>query len=269
MRKLFLCCICSVFLFTSCDQKEKLCKEAIKGFFKEVKNENPIGMKRWYPDVEELLSYYKSDTIIIKSVKKDTADQYIAEVNNIFTNGFGRRFDRDITLFLKPTEDNSGMFIYDSQGMLGLSDNKEYAYAKRHGAIKTEHNTDVKLSSAIRAAMYEPYMTSLRIKEELSNGSIVQGKVNWVKEYGIAKGNFIVKNTYNIKLHNLKYIVHFMTSSDGEEIAQDDGYVKIGDLQPGESTSESFFKSFVGNAGWAKVTFSIDEDDLWNAILEE
>ena len=97
---------------------------------------------------------------------------------------------------------------------------------------------------------------------------MVQGKINWQKFYGSAHGNFIVKNTYNIRLNNLKYIVHFTASSEGADITQDDGYVKIGNLMPGESTSASFYASYVGNANWAKVSLHIDEDDLYEAVLE-
>lgn len=52
--------------------------------------------------------------------------------------------------------------------------------------------------------------------------------------------DLIVRNTMKYRLHNLKYVVQFSSSSTGSEITQDDGYVKVGDLMPGESTSASF-----------------------------
>lgn len=153
--------------------------------------------------------------------------------------------------------------------MVGLSDSKEYAYAKRHGEITNKHKTDVQISEAVRTAMSTPFMEALSIKNALEDGSLVAGKINWQKFYGSANGNFIVRNTTKYRLHNLKYVVHFSSSSTGSEITQDDGYVKVGDLMPGESTSASFYSSYVGSANWARVTLHIDEDDLYDAILEQ
>ncbi len=268
MKRIYLYLTILSILFVACDQKENKSKETVKSFFKEVKNENPDGMKKYYPNIEKLLSYYKSDTVVIKDVKKEAENIYLVEVNNTYTNGFGKKFDRDITLYLKPEGDDERMIIYDSKGMIGLSDSKEYAWAKRHGEITDKHKTDVQISEAVRTAMTFPYMEVMSIKTDLENGSLVVGKINWQKFYGSANGNFIVRNTTNYRLHNLKYIVHFSSSSSGDDITQDDGYVKVGDLMPGESTSASFYASYVGNANWAKVSLHIDEDDLLDAVLE-
>ena len=269
MKKVYLLLISIALLLSSCNQKEKQCKETIKSFFKEIKNENPDGMKKFYPNVDKLRSYYKSDSVIIKEVKKEADDKYVVEVNNIYTNGFGKKFDRDMTLYLKPVEDERKMIIYDSKGMFGLKDNKEYAYAKRHGDVTDKHKTDVQISEAVSAAMTVPYSKVLEIERDLGYGNLVQGRINWQMFYGSGHGNFIVKNTYDIRLENLKYTVHFSVGSDGPEITQDEGYVKVGDLMPGESTSVSFYASYIGKANWARVTLHINEDDLLEAVLEE
>ncbi len=267
-RAYFYLILCALFI-SACNQKENQCKETVNGFFKAVKNEDPAGMKIFYPKVEQLLSYYKSDSITIKDINEAQDEKYIVEINNLYTNGFGKKFDRDITLYLKPTEDKKKMIIYDSKGLIGLNDNKEYAYAKRHGSITDKEETDIQISGAVRAAIIEPVFRTEQIKRDLADGALVQGKINWQKFYGSANGNFIVKNTYNIRLKNLKYIVHFYSGRDGAEITQDDGFVKVGDLMPGESTSASFYTSFVGNSNWAKVSLHIDEDDLYEALLEK
>lgn len=267
MKRICLFLLFFVPFLTSCNQKEKQCKETVKSFFNAIKNDNQDGMMSIYPDVEVLLSYYKSDSVVIKEVRKEADSVYAVEITNLYTNGFGKKFDRDMTLYLKP-EGEKKMIIYDSKGMIGLSDSKQYAYAKRHGYIKEEHKTDVQISNAVSAAMILPIYDVKQTVQALADGNLVQGGPNWDKSFGSAHGNFIVKNTYNFRLHNLKYIVHFMASKDGGDITQDEGYVKIGDLMPGESTSASFFTSYVGNARWAKVSLHIDENDLFEAILE-
>jgi len=268
MRKAFILLMSGMILLASCNQKENLCKETVKKFFNAVKNEDKEGMLKYYPKADQLLSYYKSDSIFIKEAVICDNGDYMVEVNNIFTNGFGKKFERDIKLYLKISEDKKSATIYDSEGMIGLNESKEYAYAKRKGFIENKHKSDQQISSATRSAMFLPYMDMQSIKSEIENGNLIDN-FNWRTLYGgSAHGNMIVKNSTKYRLHNLKYIVHFSASNGGADITQEEGYVKVGDLMPGESTSASFYSSYVGNAHWARATLYIDEDDLFEAILE-
>ena len=89
--------ICSLF-FSSCVNRKELATNAVNELFSYIKNDKDNIITEIYPAASNLPSYYKSDNIKINEVKRLNDKKIAVLIENNFTNGFGKSFNRDITL---------------------------------------------------------------------------------------------------------------------------------------------------------------------------
>ena len=93
------------FLFIGCGKNESLTQSetTVKTFFKSIKDEKKDLMIKYYPKVSKLTSYYKSDSVKVKSSDFINDSTIVVSVENFFTNGFGKISVHDIDLYVLKT----------------------------------------------------------------------------------------------------------------------------------------------------------------------
>lgn len=242
---------------------EKEARAAVDKFITAWKSADEVDMKEAYPDVEKLPSYYKADEATITDIKSGENDTYEAVVHMKFTNGFGKSSERDITFFAKPKdlENKDTYIVFDSKGLTSFSESdasKYYKFAKAVGAIKPEYKTDVQIAQGMADAMplFMSYMYNVKLYLQ---ANVNFSAFNWQKGYysDYASGNAVCMNNTPYDIPSLKYKVTFYRGDN--VVTQEDGYIGYGTLNAGESTSFSFYASYVGNATTARVEAVFDD----------
>ena len=218
-------------------------------------------MKKLYPNFENIGTYYKSDNILVKETKLLEDNKVSVTVENSFTNGFGKKFNQTITLFLEPDENNNEIYkIYDSKGVAGYEEKDVYIFATKTGIIaKNENLTDQEIANKLKIASNMFVLYGIKIFSELRSNVTVTSW-SWESGYGdSASGKGIVKNNSGFNLPNLKYIITYY-DRNGNQITTDDGYVTYDKLPAGSSKSFTFYTSYVGNASRAKISLDFDTE---------
>lgn len=251
--------------FLSCTGKKKLENAEIKvsQLFSAIKDDNEVQMKILYPGIAELASYYKSDTVKIKSSQFIENDNITVSVTNKFTNGYGKSFTRDITIFLQPDAINPKDYnIIDSKGLCGYEDNDTYTFGLKTGCINPKTDlTDQQIALKLKRAKDLLIEKSLEIYLELKRDVRI---VNWSWESGYggsASGKGIVQNNSQFDLPELKYKITYK-DSDGNEITTDDGYVTYDKFYAGQSRSFTFYTSYIGHASRASIEMVFNDDQI-------
>lgn len=270
-KALFALIIILSVVITSCSGKRKeLAENVTKEFFAAIKADNDIKLKELYPDLDKISSYYKSDEIVIKETKILDNKDVCVTVKNTFTNGFGKKFDKEISLFLKEEENNNDIFkIYDSKGLSGFEEKDEYKFAVKTGII--EKNTDLtdqqiaqKFEIASKMVAKYSFETLIQLRSEVAITSW-----NWETGYGgSASGKGIVKNNSTFSIPSLKYKVTYFDRNDNE-ITSDNGYVSYDKLEPGSSKSFTFYTSYVGNASTAQIVLDFDFEMIYKYLINK
>lgn len=223
--------------------------------------------------IGKLPSYYKSDKIEIKEIKGLKNKEVLVIVANEFTNGYGKQFNRDIKLYMRPDSTDSKKYIvFDSEGFCGFDpeDDNEYKFAIKTGCIDeaadiTDQQKAAKLHTA-RMMMLREYfdvLVELRSQITIKNWS-------WEKSYygDSASGKGICVNNSTFDVPKLKYRVKYFDRSDNL-ITDDDGYITYDVLKSGSSRAFTFYTSYVGNARSASITVEFDDDLIENYIADK
>jgi len=270
MKKLFFIirAFALVMIMISCTKKEKLSqsKVTVQKFFSAVKNENSDLMKKYYPKIALFDSYFKSDSALIKSSNFINDSLIRIKVQNHFTNGFGKKSENDIYLFLLPDSVGKYSTIDDSKGLTDHKENKLYSFAVKTGCLKLNDTTDIQI---LKKFLYA-YILSERYKLETLLDFTKNVKItdwSWETGYGgSASGKAIVRNNTGFNIPNIKYEVKY-SDRYGSVITTDDGYVTYDKLNAYESTSFTFYTSYVGNAYRASIKLVFDDDIISDYIL--
>lgn len=132
--------LATTFLFSYTSKNKEVAIQTTKSFFNNLKNDNSDQMIALYPDFININSFYKSDSIIIKEVKSLDNNKYEVSLENYYTNGYGKKFNQNISLYLGKDINSKEIkyYIYDSKGIFGYEDNDEYKFAKKLSALTME-----------------------------------------------------------------------------------------------------------------------------------
>lgn len=267
--KLFFILVVASFLF-SCSNKEKEAAiQTTKSFFNAIKNDNPNQVVSLYPNFKDIGSYYKSDSIIIKETKALSDDKYEVVIENHFTNGFGKKFNQEICIYLNKdiVSKDVKYLIYDSKGMRSFEDDDSYIFAVKTGCINSEDITDLQIAKklAVASEMMKKYAIDLYIK---LSSEVEITKWEWKTGYSdSASGKAIVKNNSEYDIPKLKYKITYK-DRNLNEITSDDGYVSYDNLLSGSSKAFTFYTSYVGNAQKASISLDFDAEFLLKCVSD-
>lgn len=261
-------CLLVMFLFFSCGYKEQA-KVVVQDFFTAVKNEDSERMADLYPEVTNLRSTYKSDTIVIKEIRSIDEDKYQVSLTSKYTNGIGKTKTIDIEVYAEPKEEGSpskGYIIYDTKGFASSGDDDVYKFAKRKGYVKDTSMTDQQVAGKLAEASAELVELARKFRVYLQeNVTITHWEWEKMHYSSMAQGNGVVKNNTDYTIPSLKYIVTFY-KSDGSEITQESGYVTYSELAPYRMESFSFMSSYVGDASRANISLTFDPEFLMSVV---
>lgn len=247
----------------ACVNKEAATKTT-NSFFKALKQDDKVTMLINYPEMVNLDDYYKSDSISITTIEGMEEKRIKVMLTNYYTNGFGKQFTRDMTLYLRPDSLNKEQYtIYDSEGLAGLdAEDKQYQFAIKTGCIDLSKDiTDQQKAEKMKTAKKIFFQEYLSLFIELRT----QVKIidwDWESSYysKAGSGDGVCQNNSIYDIPDLKYRVKFY-APNGNIISEDDGYISYSKLQSGRSTGFSFYASYIGNAN--KASISVEFDDEW------
>lgn len=263
MKNNYLLLVLVSCLLISCTNKNKEAAiQTVQSFFDGIKNDKTEKHLELYPDFKNVGSFYKSDSIKVKDIKSLNDNKYEIIIENHFTNGYGKKFNQDISLFLDKKIDSKEIeyYIYDSKGICDFADKDEYTFAQKTGCLNKEDITDQQISKKLDAAtdMMKKYFLEmyLKLRQEVQITSW-----EWESGYGdSASGKGIVKNNSDYDIPKLQYKITYK-DRNGNEITTDDGYVTYDKLQSGSSKAFTFYTSYVGdNAQKASIELDFDTD---------
>lgn len=264
----FTCLLILSPVLLSCGH-QKEAKEITRAFFKADKVNQESRMVELYPNITNLTSYYKSDTIVIKEVTDLGDDKFKVSLTNKFTNGFGKTTETEIDIFTKPKNaerPGDGYVIYDSKGLTDMSEDPVYQFARRKGYIKGDNLTDQQMASKYQEAATAIVTLAVKFQTYLQE-NVKISNWNWEKGYysDYASGRGVVKNNTPYDIPNIKYVVTFYRRN-GTEVTQDNGYVTYSKLRPYGMESFSFYTSYVGNATQARIELEFDRAYLLETV---
>lgn len=258
-------------ILTSCNRKRiENSKTVTFEFFDAIKNGNEVRMTELYPNFKKIGTHYKSDEISIKGTKSLVIEdkKIIVTVDNSYTNGFGKKFNQTISLYLEPLDDKGNKYrIYDSKGLTSYEDDDIYAFAHKIGCIKNDKDlTDQEISEMLTESSQILVDMSLDVISKLRE-QVSVSSWSWESGYGgSVSGRGIVKNNSEFSVPNLKYKIIYYDRND-LQITSDDGYVTIDMLVAGSSKSFTFYTSYVGSATTATIALDFDTELVLNYIL--
>lgn len=270
MKKILLLLLASMLFFSCGNESKDLSEKTVKLMFNGIATDVADSILKAYPDFENIGSYYKSDSISITETKNNNDDKVIVKVKNYFTNGYGKKFNQDIILYLKPSgiESDSPYIIYDSQGVRNYEEDDVYKFATKTGCIKKEDITDQQIAKKLKAANDMLTENALKLYAELK-AEVTITSWDWESGYGdSASGKGILKNNSIYDIPKPKYEITYKDGS-GNEITTDDGYVTYDVLKSGSSKSFTFYTSYVGNASRASISIDFDTDLLIKYVSEK
>lgn len=268
--KNILLLLLTIMLLLSCkNESKKLTEKTVRLMFNGVSTDAADSILKAYPDFEKIGSYYKSDSISITEIKNDGNDKVTVNVKNYFTNGYGKKFNQDIILYLKPIDNsNSAYIIYDSKGVRSYEEDDYYKFATKTGCIKKEDVTDQQIAKKLKAANDMLTENVLKLYAELKS-EVKITSWDWESGYGdSASGKGILKNNSIYDIPKPKFEITYKDGG-GNEITTDDGYVTYDVLESGSSKAFTFYTSYVGNASRASVSIDFDMDLLIKYVSEK
>jgi hypothetical protein len=267
MKNIILITLISTLIFSCTKNKEKInkAKFTVNNFFNIVKSEDESKMKEAYDSLSKFQTYYKTDSGTIKDVIITTDSTAIVKTVNNFTNGFGKKFTRDITFYLK--SDTSGNYkIMDTKGF-GFFDEDLLKFGKTTGCINKNDSTDIQISKKIGKSDTLCNLFISQIKGILNEQCKVT-KWSWETGWGgSASGKGFVYNGSKYSIPNLKYIITYLYN--GREITQDQGYISYDVIYSDQMKDFTFYTSYVGGARNARIELVFDNEKIKNYILKQ
>jgi hypothetical protein len=270
MKKLLT--ILSITLLFSCNshKKEKAAATSIvMEFYKHLKSEDLNKAKLVYPKFGNFGLYYKSDSGQIKDVIIIDDSTAFVKTTNHFTNGFGKKFSRDIDFYLTLQKDstNSKYLIMDTKGLAGYDGEELIQFAKSTGCITSKDTMD---SDVIRKLLKADTLQMLLCSQ-------IQGTIrkeckvtNWSWETGwggSASGKGFVFNGSKYSIPTPQYIISYKVGST--TVTQEEGYLSYDVLYPGQSKDFTFYTSYVGGATRASIELYVEPEKLKKYVLEQ
>jgi hypothetical protein len=263
---LFLILLFAVFACNSAEKKAS--EQVVQDFYKALKTEDSLQIKKYYPAFEKLGGFYKSDKITIKEVSVLENQKYSVTIQNFFKNIKNKKFEQEIT-FICQKDKNDNMIIVDSKGIYGFDETREYNFAVQTGFIpKKNQLTDQEIAAKI---LKSQELLELLFKEKIESLRKEVAVENWGWEYGYdnthANGHGKVVNNSNEDFSTLKYTLTFV-AADGNVTKTDEGYLIYDKLKSGESKDFTTMSSQIGNAVKAYIQIQFETYELLEQIYK-
>ena len=270
MKKMLFYSLVFVFAsFMSCNssKNKKEAEKIAQEFFGAIKENNKNKMQSIYPEIKNLSAYFKSDSIKINTTTMHDSIVTVS-VHNRFSNGFGKIFEQDISLFLKKKR-NDNLSIFDSKGLTDFNDDDEYIFALNAGCLdKNIDTTDQKIANKLEKSKSIMLEMAVDVYRELKNDIRVT-EWNWEIGYnGYASGRGIFYNGSRFSIPKLKYKVTY-SDIQGNPVTTDDGYVTYESLNPGDSKSFTVYTSYIGSARRAQIEPKIEDDLIFKYLSQK
>lgn len=244
------------------DESEK----TVKIFFDALKEGDIEGMTKKYKNIILFDSYYKSDSIKVLNLKKVNDSVVKVNIQNFFTNGFGKLNNQEIVFFVSADSVKSFTNIIDSKGLTNHTENDLYDFSKKIGCLKNTDTSDVQINlKLLNAKIIANKIQTETLLYFIENIKVVDW--SWESGYeGSASGKGIVKNNTEFSIPNVKYIIKYM-DRNGNVLNTDDGYVSYNKIEYGESKSFTFYTSYVGNAYRASISLDFDKEIIEKYVV--
>lgn len=268
MKTQFILSFILVIMFCSCESK-KLKEEARKEtdlFFKYLKQGDEVRLKQLYNGFENFESFYKSDSVKIKSIVYED-EIAIVTAQNKFTNGLGKSTEKDILLFF--SKDSLGKLkLFDSKGLTDFTEKNEYKFGIKTGCVTKSDTTDQQILVCLKKSHEVLLDKGVDVLLELMKDVRVTNW-SWEELYsGSGSGKGIVVNNSRFDIPSLKYTVTFKTAS-GNIVTTDKGVVSYDVVPAGGSTSFSFYTDYIGGASRASIELNFDDDLILNYLAQK
>ncbi len=261
MKQLFLL-IC-IFCLFGCSSGKKEVIKTTNEFFSAIKYDKQKVMSGIYPDIDRIGSWWKSDKIEIKEVKRLKRKEFSVTVNSHFTNGFGKSDVKEIILFLRRgNEKGINYFVYDSKN-LGADFNREndvYYYALQIGCIdETKDEQDQALAKKMADASTMMAWEVVELAGHLRS-SITVSSWYWRSNYwgNGASGEAIFINNSDLDVPMPKYLIEYKNRK-GDILTTDWGYITYDTFRSGTKEHVSFYSNYIAGASKASISLYIDD----------
>ena len=246
-------------------------KETVKTFFSAYRDSDINQAVSIYPNIVNLKgSFRKSSSIDIdlKDIVVVNDSNIIVSITHHWVNPWGVDNTAKMKLYMKKYGEK--YTIFDSKNFCMYDDVKLYNFACRTGAIRLRRDTtDVSISSKISEVepMYD--LAKTHIKYKIANGLSINKGWKWETGYygDYASGRAVVTNNTELPIKQPKYKITYYKSDDKTIVTTDEGVVCYDILMPGQSTSFSWYTSYVGNATRANVKVVCEDEDWIEEII--
>lgn len=265
-------CINTSRFFQSCQtvSKEQV-KETIINFFSAYRDNDFSQTVSIYPNIIYLKGQFRKSSSIdieLKDITVVNDSNIIVNITHHWTNPWGVDNTAKMKLYVAKYGDT--YIIYDTKNFCMYDDVKLYDFACKTGAIKLwQDTTDFSISSKISdvASMYD--LAKTHIKNKISVGLNINKGWKWETGYygDYATGRAVVTNNTSFPIKHPKYKITYYKSDDKTVVTTDEGVVCYNVLMPGQSTSFSWYTSYVGNASRANVRVVCDDEDWIEEII--
>ncbi len=259
-------------IFQSCQSVNKEdVKETVINFFSAYRDDDINQAVSIYPNILKLKgSFRKSSSIDID--KKDIVvlndNNIIVGITHHWVNPWGVDNTAKMKLYMEKVGEKYS--IKDSKNFCMYDDVKLYDFACRVGAISLwRDTTDVSISTKISevGSMYE--VAKMHTKYKIASGLSINKGWKWETGYysDYASGRAVVTNNTGLPIKWPKYKITYYKSDDKIIVTTDEGVVCYDILMPGQSTSFSWYTSYVGNATRANVKVVCEDEDWIEEII--
>lgn len=209
-------------IMVSCNnQKEIITNLTIDSYVQAVQEEDKNMIIETFPNIIYFKEYPKVDSIILNNYE-DKADNVLAKGKLYFTNGFGKKFDKEIELLIN-TNDST---IIDVLGFLTRKERNKivkYAYFNSFPDLKPKNNDfDSKYLENSQIALNRIYGFEYYAQKAIGDRTdlIIESSSSIKYSYGIKMGY------YNTKLHvTIKNKSDFTVNYDYKDGNYDYNYI--------------------------------------------
>lgn len=261
MKQSFL--IICIFCLFGCSNSKKEVIKTVNEFFSAIKYDKQEVMRSIYPDIDRIGSWWKSDEIEIKDIKRLKRKEFSVTVDSRFTNGFGKSDVKEIMLFLRQgKEQGTNYIVYDSKN-LGADftrENDVYYYAIKVGCIdETKYEQDQALAKKIAVANIMMGIEMLKLANHLIS-TVTVSNWHWNHNYwgNGANGEAIFINNSDYDIPMPKYIIEYK-NREGDILITDCGYITYDTFRRGTKKYVSFYSNYIAGASKASISLYIDD----------
>lgn len=258
-------------IICSCDANKQKVNETVTEFFHALNHSDTTLMCQYYPDVNKLSDFYKSDSIIITKTEKQKNGEYYVEVKNLYEDEEFDSRTNVVTLILAQvdsTNEQTGFKIKNSIGLVDYSKKYLYRFANLVGCFDPYFpETDVETSGRIEDVMglYLNYVhvVSRNIRDNVK----IEDYVDIGPTPGFVEITARIGNYSEFDVRNIKYRLHFYDRSYHSD--DEEGHIFPEGLRSGSSNVATIRTGYIGVKS-IKMFFDLDfeSEEIFKCIYQ-